>query len=145
MVLPAVSVTAAERACVPPGLIVSGPTPLLAAFVAVSVIEVTGQVANGTEGLLTPAVEAKMFAWPGPIGVTVPAGNVAVVLTKVPELLTEVPEVLMVAIVVSLLDHWKGAEWSTVPPVLVVPAVRSAVISQGADDLGGTQTVGSLL
>ncbi len=76
------------------GLSASGPRPLLAAFVAVNVIEVTGQVTNGTEGLLTPAVEAKILAWPGPIGVTVPA--------------VEVPVVSTVAIVVSLLAHWKG-------------------------------------
>ena len=119
--MPAVSVTAAERVCVPPGLSVSGPRPLLAAAVAVSVIEVTGQVANGTEGLLTPAVEAKMFAWPGPMGVIVPA--------------VEVPEVSIVAIVVSLLDHWKG---------VLLPA-RSAVMLHGVDRDLGVQTAGSLL
>jgi predicted secreted protein len=124
IVAPLVSMTAAERACVPPGLIASAPRPLLAAFVAVSVIEVTGQVANGTAGLLTPAVEAKMLAWPGPIGVTVPA--------------VEVPVVSMVAIVVSLVVHWKGL-------TVVLPAVRSAVMSQGADRDLGVQTDASLL
>jgi uncharacterized membrane protein len=115
----------------------------LAAFVAVSVTEVTGHVANGTEGLLTPAVEAEMLAWPVPIGVTVPAGNIPEVLVTVPDELIEVPAVAMVAMVVSLLDHWKGDERSTVPPAGV--AVRSAVMSHGTDRDLGAQTVGSLL
>jgi hypothetical protein len=145
MVAPVVSVTAAERDCDPPGLIVSGPRPLLAVLGAVSVTVLTGQVANGTEGLLTPAVEAKMLACPGPIGVTVPAGNIPEVLVTVPEVLTVVPGVAMVAIVVSLVDHWKGAEWSTAPPAGV--AVRSAVMSHGgvAGGVWELQTVGSLL
>lgn len=140
------SVTAAVRVCVPPRVIESWPTPPLLAFVAVNVIEVTGQVTNGTAGLLIPAVEAIMLACPGPTGVTVPAGNVAVVLVGVPELLMVVPGVLIVAIVASLLDHWKGSEWSTAPPVAAVAAVRSAVMSQGAVVLNRDwQTAESLL
>ena len=98
----------------------------MAALAAVTAIEVTGQVTNGTEGLLTPAVEAEMLAWPVPMGVIVPAVAVPVLST--------------VAMVVSLLDHWNGL-------TLVTPAVKSAVISHGAV-AGGVrepQTVGSLL
>jgi hypothetical protein len=117
----------------------------LAAFVAVSVTAVTGHVTNGTEGLLTPAAEAEMLAWPVPIGVTVPAGNIPEMLVTVPDELIEVPGLAMVAMVVSLLNHWKGDEWSTTPPEVVVPAVRSPVMSHGTDRDLGVQTVGSLL
>jgi hypothetical protein len=47
----------------------------------------------------------------------------------------EVPEVSIVAIVVSLLDHWKG---------VLLPA-RSAVMLHGVDRDLGVQTAGSLL
>jgi len=119
----AVSVAVAVRVCVP--LIESGPKPLLDALVAVIAIEVTGQVTNGTEGLLMPAAEAEMLTWPVPMGVTVPA--------------VAVPVLSIMAMVVSLLDHVNGL-------TPVTPVVKSAVISHGA--VGGVfvlQTVGSLL